>query len=40
MWEFEDRFEGPELDARKWLPHYLPQWSSRERASARYEVGG
>ena len=40
MWEFEDRFEGPELDERKWLPYYLPQWSSRERAAARYEVGG
>lgn len=40
MWEFEDRFEGPELDPTKWLPSYLPQWSSRERAAARYEVGG
>lgn len=38
--EFEDRFEGPALDARKWLPYYLPQWSGRERAAARYEVGG
>ena len=25
MWEFEDRFEGPELDERRWLPYYLPQ---------------
>jgi hypothetical protein len=40
VWEFEDRFEGPELDERRWLPYYLPQWSSRERAAARYEVGG
>jgi hypothetical protein len=38
--EFEDRFEGGALDTRRWLPHYLPQWSSRERSAARYEVGG
>jgi hypothetical protein len=40
VWEFEDRFEGHGLDERKWLPYYLPQWSSRERAAARYEVEG
>jgi hypothetical protein len=34
--EFEDRFET--LD--RWLPWYLPQWSSRERAAARYELDG
>ena len=41
--EFEDRFEGPALDERRWLPYYLPQWSSRELAAARYrfaEGGG
>ena len=38
--EFEDAFDGPSLDVRRWLPFYLPQWSSRERAAARYEVGG
>ena len=37
---FEDRFDGDELDASRWLPYYLPQWSSRERAAARYTVGG
>ena len=37
--EFEDRFEGPALDERRWLPCYLPQWSSRERAAARYRFG-
>ena len=37
--EFEDRFEGPALDERRWLPYYLPQWSSRERAAARYRFG-
>ena len=38
--EFEDAFDGPSLDERRWLPYYLPQWSSRERAAARYEIGG
>ena len=38
--EFEDTFDGEELDRSRWLPYYLPHWSSRERAAARYEVGG
>jgi hypothetical protein len=38
--EFEDTFEGPTLDERRWIPSYLPQWSSRERAAARYQLGG
>ncbi len=37
--EFEDTFSAPELDTTKWLPYYLPQWSSRERTRARYDVG-
>ena len=37
---FEDTFDGDALDESKWLPYYLPQWSSRERAAARYTVGG
>jgi hypothetical protein len=37
---FEDTFEGTELDRTRWLPYYLPQWSSRERAAARFRVGG
>ena len=38
--EFEDDFEGDALDERRWLPYYLPQWSSRERSAARYRLGG
>lgn len=38
--EVEDQFDADELDTTLWLPHYLPQWSSRERSAARYEVGG
>ena len=38
--EFDDTFDGDVLDGRRWVPHYLPQWSRRERSAARYEVGG
>ena len=38
--EFEDAFDGDALDPSRWLPYYLPHWSSRARAGARYEVGG
>jgi Glycosyl hydrolases family 16 len=34
--EFEDTFEGDGLDRGRWLPSYLPHWSSRARAAARY----
>ncbi len=37
---FEDTFDGDDLDQTRWLPYYLPQWSSREAAAARYELGG
>jgi len=36
--ELEDRFEGPVLDRRLWIPYYLPHWSSRARSAARYAV--
>jgi Glycosyl hydrolases family 16 len=36
--EFEDMFTGATLDRTRWLPYYLPHWSSRERAAARYTV--
>jgi Glycosyl hydrolases family 16 len=38
--EFDETFEGETLDPTRWLPYYLPHWSSRERAAARHEVGG
>jgi hypothetical protein len=40
MIDFEDQFDGSVLDESRWLPYYLPHWSSREQAQARYEVGG
>jgi hypothetical protein len=36
---FEDNFDGDALDRSRWLPYYLPQWSSREAAAARYRLG-
>lgn len=36
MLEFHDEFEDGSLNLDKWIPYYLPQWSSRERSRARY----
>jgi Glycosyl hydrolases family 16 len=36
---FEDTFAGDTLDGTRWLPYYLPQWSSREQSVARYRLG-
>lgn len=36
--DFEDTFSGASLDLGRWLPHYLPHWSTRERSAARYEL--
>jgi hypothetical protein len=36
--EFEDDFVGHELDRSRWLPHYLPAWSSLEATAARYTI--
>jgi hypothetical protein len=38
--EFEDNFDGEALDLERWLPHYLPHWSSRDASAARYELAG
>jgi hypothetical protein len=35
---FFDHFEGEVLDRSKWIPAYLPQWSSRERSVPRYRI--
>ena len=36
--EFEDTFSGDSLDLTRWLPYYLPHWSTRDRSAARYEI--
>jgi len=38
--EFVDDFDGSTLDTDVWLPHYLPQWSSRAESAATYSVAG
>jgi Glycosyl hydrolases family 16 len=35
-----DHFDGSNLDDEVWIPHYLPQWSSRADTAATYEVAG
>jgi hypothetical protein len=37
---FRETFDGTSLDGGRWLPHYLPQWSSRAESEATYEVAG
>lgn len=34
----DDCFDGEDLDRSRWLPHHLPQWSSRAASAARYDV--
>lgn len=36
--EFSDEFDDETLNERAWLPHYLPQWSTRETSRARYRI--
>ncbi|MEV4335172.1 glycoside hydrolase family 16 protein [Streptomyces sp. NPDC049597] len=36
--EFDESFHGDDLDSSRWLPYYLPHWSSREAARARYHI--
>ncbi len=38
--EFEDTFDGDGLDESRWIPRYLPQWTTRAASAARYRVGG
>ena len=40
MERFADDFDRDELDTDVWLPHYLPQWSSRAESAATYSVAG
>ena len=36
--EFNDDFDGPSIDGRKWIAAHLPQWSSMAQAAARTEL--
>ena len=37
---FADEFDAPDLDTEVWIPHYLPQWSSRAESAATYAIAG
>ena len=37
---FVDDFDGSDLDADVWIPHYLPMWSSRAESAASYSLDG
>jgi len=34
--EFNDEFDGPNIDSNKWFPFYLPHWSSRTQSAPSY----
>lgn len=38
--EFEDDFDGDDIDTALWIPAYLPQWSSRAATRPRYSLAG
>jgi Glycosyl hydrolases family 16 len=38
--EWHDEFDGSTLDTAKWIPYYLPQWSSRKQSAPRYVLRG
>ncbi len=35
---FAEDFDGAELDQARWVPHYLPHWTTPDRSAARYEL--
>ena len=37
--EFEDEFDGDELDRSKWYPYMLPHWTTASASVARYRLG-
>jgi hypothetical protein len=38
--EFDEDFSDTELDAGRWVAHYLPHWTTPERSAARYDLLG
>ena len=35
---FAEDFDAPALDETRWVPHYLPQWTTPDRSAARYDL--
>ena len=38
--EFEERFDSTRLAPNRWVPHYLPQWTTPDRSMARFDLTG
>jgi hypothetical protein len=36
--DFGDEFSGAEIDTHKWIPYYLPHWSSKNMSKAEYDL--
>ena len=36
--EFDEDFRGPTIDPHRWVTDYLPQWTTPDRAAARFEL--
>jgi hypothetical protein len=36
--DFDDGFDGTDLDTTIWFPYYLPHWSTRAETAATYEL--
>jgi len=36
--EFNEDFLGPDLDPDRWVPHYLPHWTTPDRSAAHYKL--
>jgi Glycosyl hydrolases family 16 len=36
--DFNEEFDQSTIDTTKWIPYYLPQWSSREKSLPSYEL--
>ena len=36
--DFNDEFDGSILDTSKWVPYYLPQWSSKQNSATNYKL--
>ena len=38
--QWHEPFAGDDLDHDRWVPHYLPHWTTPDRSAARYCIGG
>ena len=38
--EFVETFASGELSPARWVPHYLPHWTTPERSAARFDLTG